>query len=181
VRYDHEMVALHTMWQGMAGEAPGLRVKTATQPRSKRRASAGHAPRPTSSRNSAEARSLLFGHSHAGAQSRNEHGMRLTAVPLLREGRFRDRRTCNRGYHHSEPVLLQGVRDIVGRSTGERHGRDKIMTHGRECCIHCGSVNIQEARRTADEITFRCLHCWKTFTRRCDFAVLAPMNWDDAA
>jgi transposase-like protein len=31
-------------------------------------------------------------------------------------------------------------------------------------CPHCKSPNVQEARRTIDEITFRCLHCWKTFT-----------------
>jgi len=50
-------------------------------------------------------------------------------------------------------------------------------------CIHCGSANVQEARRTADGITFRCLHCWKTFTRSVSFAVLMPMNEgdDDAA
>lgn len=31
-------------------------------------------------------------------------------------------------------------------------------------CGHCGSAKVQEARRKADAVTFRCLHCWKTFT-----------------
>jgi hypothetical protein len=49
-------------------------------------------------------------------------------------------------------------------------------------CVHCGSANVQEARRSADEITFRCLHCWKTFTRSVSFAALGPpYPGDDAA
>lgn len=56
------------------------------------------------------------------------------------------------------------------------------MTTAAATCVHCGSANIQEARRTAEEITFRCLHCWKTFTRRFGLAALIPVNWgDDAA
>lgn len=46
-------------------------------------------------------------------------------------------------------------------------------------CTHCGSVRTQEAYRTNDVVTFRCLHCWKTFTRsRSDEGMLPT---DDAA
>jgi hypothetical protein len=51
-----------------------------------------------------------------------------------------------------------------------------------DSCIHCGSANIQEARRTADAITFRCLHCWKTFTLALAMRVVVPTRrGDDAA
>jgi hypothetical protein len=33
-------------------------------------------------------------------------------------------------------------------------------------CPTCGSTNVVEARYTAAEVIFRCLHCWKLFTRR---------------
>jgi hypothetical protein len=54
------------------------------------------------------------------------------------------------------------------------------MKDGSDACIHCGSTSVQEARRIGEEITFRCLHCWKTFTRFV--AVSIPVNrGDDAA
>ena len=39
-------------------------------------------------------------------------------------------------------------------------GADMKATADR--CTHCGSRRTQEARRSIDAVTFRCLHCWKT-------------------
>ena len=46
-------------------------------------------------------------------------------------------------------------------------------------CTHCGSRRTQEARRSIDAVTFRCLHCWKTFTRAAALEPVIPT--DDAA
>jgi hypothetical protein len=32
-------------------------------------------------------------------------------------------------------------------------------------CPHCRSLNVVEARSTPTEVIFRCLHCWRLFTR----------------
>jgi hypothetical protein len=54
--------------------------------------------------------------------------------------------------------------------------------HERATCVHCGSPRIQEACRTADEIIFRCLHCWKTFTLVPVMRLTTPTyRGDDAA
>ena len=55
------------------------------------------------------------------------------------------------------------------------------MTHQGECCTHCGSFHVQEARRTDEEITFRCLHCWKLFPRSTATTLARIARDDDAA
>ena len=103
-------------------------------------------------------------------------------MPSLRQDRIRHRRTRDRRFHNRAPVPLQGVRRVVGRSQ-ERAWKDETMNVRIDYCIHCGSKNIQEARRSPREITFRCLHCWKTFTHATACATRMAMNGgnDDAA
>jgi DNA-directed RNA polymerase subunit RPC12/RpoP len=71
----------------------------------------------------------------------------------------------------------------VGQGAGAAYAGGDMMTHDAVACTHCGSVKTQEARRTVDRITFRCLHCWKTFTQPLLLPlVTAPTSrGDDAA
>ena len=41
-------------------------------------------------------------------------------------------------------------------------------------CTHCGSAKTQAAIRAGAAITFRCLHCWKTFTRTVESDPVPP-------
>ena len=36
---------------------------------------------------------------------------------------------------------------------------------GEPVCPACGSSKVVEARSTPTEVIFRCLHCWRLFTR----------------
>jgi hypothetical protein len=66
-------------------------------------------------------------------------------------------------------------------STPRTAGQQPLIGAGAEVkttadrCIHCGSARTQEARRSIDAVIFRCLHCWKTFTRA---AALEPGHTD---
>jgi len=122
------------------------------------------------------ARWLLIHHLVDGsARKRTQRRMHLE-MPEVWQNWFCHGRTRDRRFFYCGSLPLQGVRRIVVRSEQGLSAGGVIMTIASETCIHCGSAHIQEARRTADEIIFRCLHCWKTFTSPIATRVFAPTH-----
>ena len=77
-------------------------------------------------------------------------------------------------------MSLQGVRCLLAHAGSPFREVDVVGTPG-PTCAHCGSANVQQARRSAWRITFRCLHCWKTFTFVRSDALPTTMTDDDEA
>jgi hypothetical protein len=91
---------------------------------------------------------------------------------------FRTRRVVGFSKAQDTEGLLMSSASTGGQKLVSDSGSG--MTIVEAGCVHCGSARIQEARRAAGEITFRCLHCWKTFTQPVGGRSVAPTCGDTA-